>query len=198
MNEKQMNQKPHSANSTVQKELDKAEKQFDQFEKEIKDLTVEKLNEAPKEETEPQLKLSSREMDKIDVTYLKPVRTISSKEQFNEKYRADFNYASERVDFIAQHNEIIGEDIETWTKAFPGQDAEFWRVPVNKPVNGPRYLAERIKACSYHRLSMQDRPVSVDSFGSYTGQMIADSTRQRLDAYPVNRRKSIFMGASGF
>ena len=76
--------------------------------------------------------------------------------------------------------------------------AEWWEVPTNKPIWAPRYVAERIKGCTYHRLTMQDRAISTDGMGTYTGQMIADTTIQRLDAHPVAQRKSVFMGASGF
>ena len=78
--------------------------------------------------------------------------------------------------------------------------AEFWEIPPNKPVWGPRYLAERIKGCSYHRLSMElneKNIVSGDGMGQYFGQMVADKVIQRMDAIPVSNRKSIFMGAAG-
>ncbi len=37
-----------------------------------------------------------------------------------------------------------------------------------------------------------------DHMGTYTGNIVVDSIRQRLDANPASRRKSVFMGASGF
>jgi hypothetical protein len=77
--------------------------------------------------------------------------------------------------------------------------AEEWDVPTNKPVIGPRHLAEQIKKCRYHRLVMEEsRPTSSDYAGTYVGTMIADTTKQRLDAHPVGEKKSVFMGASGF
>jgi len=30
-------------------------------------------------------------------------------------------------------------------KPFPGMPAEEWAIPTNKPINGPRYVAEQIK-----------------------------------------------------
>lgn len=192
-----MSDKP-KVNSSAQKELDKVEKQFTEFKESVDNLTLDRMNEAKKQESEPQTKLSQKELSKNRPLTLKPKRTISSKEKFNEAHRADYNHASERVDFIAENLEIGGENIPMWTKPFPGMPAEEWEVPVNKAVNGPRYLAEQIKRCTYHRLIMQDTITSNDHTGSYFGSMIADVTKQRLDAHPISERKSVFMGASGF
>src|SRR6202044_485178 len=107
-------------------------------------------------------RVSQREMANSRDIYLKPKRTLSCKEPFNEKYRDEYNFKKEYVYFTAVNNEIIGETISLWTKPFAGIPAEEWDVPTNKPLWGPRYLAERIKGCTYHRLKMEDRAVSVD------------------------------------
>lgn len=195
---KELSSKPQ-VNSYAQKELDKAEQKFEQFNEECKNLTLDRMAAAPKEEAEPQTKLSQKEVAASKEIYLKPDRSIGSKEPFNEKFRDDYNFAKEYVCFVAENNEILGEAIELWTKRFPGQPAEFWKVPVNKPVWGPRYLAERLAECTYHRLVMQDNTaISQDGMGTYTGAIVVDSTKHRLNAYPASQRKSVFMGASGF
>lgn len=191
--------KPKVSSGFAQRELDKAEKQFEKFEQEVKDLTYDRMNAAPKEEAEQQTKISNREAQKADGVWLKPKRTISSKEAFNEKYRAEYNFKKEYVKFIAENKEIIGESITIWTKKFPGIPVEEWDVPVNTVVYGPRYLAEQIKECSYHRLRMdENKVVGVNQAGTMTGQLVVDNIVQRLDAIPVSDKKSIFMGASGF
>lgn len=180
---------------TQETELDKLQKQFDKFDESVKEMTLDRMNQAPKLETEMQTKLSSREIANSKDIFLKPEREISSKEKFNENFRTEYEYQSQKVQFIAEHKEIIGEAIEIWTKPFAGMPCEFWRVPTGKAVWGPRYLAERIKGCSYHRLRM-DQTVSsgADGMGQYYGAMAVDNTVQRLDAHPVTGRKSIFMG----
>src|SRR5215467_5764364 len=87
-------------NSESEKELDKAEKQFEKFDSEIKSMTLDRMNMAPKQETEQQTKLSSNEIETTKDIYLKPKRTITSKEKFNEDYRNAFNFAKEYVNFI--------------------------------------------------------------------------------------------------
>lgn len=191
--------KPVNPNSEAAKELDKAEKQFDQFEAEVKSMTMDRMKAAPKEDAEPQNKLSSSDIEKTKDVYLKPKRSISSREKFNERYREDYNYQKEYVRFIPEHREIIGESIELWTKPFAGMPAEEWAIPTGKPVWAPRYVAERIKACQYHRLTMQQHVMTeANSVGQMFGAMAVDTTVQRLDALPVSTRKSVFMGANSF
>lgn len=191
--------KPKMHNSAAQKELDKAESQLQEFEKQINDLTLDRMNTAPKEEVEPQTKLASSEIAKIPDHYIKPSRSIRSHEKFNERFREDYNFAKEYVNFTAEHKELIGENLEFWTKPFPGVPAEYWVVPTNKPVWAPRYVAEQIKRCNYHRLKMDLRTtVGADFMGSYQGNIVIDTTVQRLDATPVSSRKSVFMGSKAF
>ncbi len=186
-------------NSSSEKELDKCEKQFQAFDENIKSLTLDRMNTAPKEEVEPQTKLASSEIAKSKDIYIKPKRSIASREKFNEDYRKDYNFSKEYVHFIAENKEIIGESANFWTKPFAGMPAEEWDIPVNKPVWAPRYVAERIKDCKHHRLVMRDQPTGGDHQGNqYYGAMAVDTVVQRLDAYPVSSRKSIFMGAETF
>lgn len=179
-------------------ELDKLEKQFDKFDEEVKAMTQDRMSAAPKKEVEEQTKLSSGEIEKSKEIYLKPTRTISTHIKFNEKFREDYNFDKEYVHFIAENHECIGDNIEIWTKKYPGQPAEFWTVPTNKPIWGPRYLAEQIKKCCYHRLVMKDSVTATAGVGSFYGTMAADTTVQRLDARPVSSRKSVFTGANNF
>ncbi len=185
-------------NSAGQTELNNAQKQFDEFDKNVKELTQERMNAAPLKEEEKQTKLSQKDLENSKDIYLKPEKRIGSKETFNEKFRDKYNFSKEYVRFIAENKEIIGENIELWSKPFPGLPVEFWKVPVNTPIWGPRYLAEQIARCKYHRLVMTDQVVENSGMGKIYGTMAVDSTRQRLDAVPVSNTKSIFMGASSF
>lgn len=193
-----MTQKPKNMNSASERELEKAQEQFDKFDAEVKEMTMDRMAAAPKEEVEPQTKMSQNEIAKSKDIYLKPKSTISCKEKFNEKYRDDFNFQKEYVNFIAEHKELIGESIELWTRPFPGVPAEEWTVPTNTPIWGPRYLAEQIKRKFYHRLIMKDTATQSTGMGVMYGRIAADSTIQRLDAQPVTKRKSVFMGDKTF
>lgn len=196
--EKSPTSKPKASNSLAQQELDKAEKQFEHFDAEVKSMTMDRMNMAPKEEAEPQTKISTREAQDKPDHYIKPKRTIPSREKFNERFRDDYNFDKEYVKFIAENNEVIGEAVDLWTKPYPGVPAEEWEIPCNKPVWAPRYVAEQIKRKYYHRLTMDHkRNMGADGMAQYYGVMAIDTTIQRLDARPVTNNKSIFMGANG-
>lgn len=194
-----MAEKPKMANSEAEKELDKAAKQIDAFEDNLKSMTQDRMNLAPLKETEPQTQIAQRDKDKLKEIYLKPNRSIGSREKFNETYREEYNFQKEYVHFTAENKEIIGESITLWTKPFAGMPAEEWIVPVNKPLWGPRYLAERLAGCKYHRFIMaQNVATGTDGMGQYYGTMAVDTIIQRLDAKPESARRSVFMGGSGF
>lgn len=191
-----MVEKPKMKNSESERQLDKAEAQFQAFEEDLKQMTLDRTNEAPKLESDQQTKISSKDLENSKDIYLKPSKSIGSKEKFNEKFRDEYNFQKEYVRFIAENKEIIGETIEMWTKPFAGMPAEFWQVPTNKPIWGPRYLAEQITKCKYHRFVMQDNVVENNNMGKIYGQMAVDTTIHRLDALPISTRKSIFMGSA--
>lgn len=191
--------KPKTSNSASQKELDRAEEQFESFDQNIKSLTMDRMSTAPKEDIEPQTKLSQKQIERSKDIYLKPHRSIGCKEKFNENFRSAYEFDKEYVHMIAQNNEIIGEELDFWTKPYAGMPAEEWKVPVNTPVWAPRYVAEKIKRSFYHRLTMKKNVVTeAGSFGEMYGALAVDTTVQRLDAMPVSNRKSIFMGANSF
>jgi len=183
---------------TAQAEMDKLGKQFDAFDENVKSLTLDRMNEAPKQESEPTHKLSQTQIANSKDVYLKPDKIIGCRDRFNEKFRDDYNFQKEYVNFIAENKELIGETIEIWTRPFGGVPAEYWKVPTNKPVWGPRYLAEQIKRKFYHRLVMTNTVTEATGMGQMYGQLAADTTIQRLDANPVSSRKSVFLGAQGF
>lgn len=190
-----MARKPETQSSLAEKELDKVEKQLNAFEDGIKDLTLDRMNAAPKQESEPQTKIAQKDLDKHNDLYLKPHRSVAARDKFNEDYREEYNFAKEYVHFIAENLEIKGETIDMWTRPFAGMSAEWWKIPTNKPIWAPRYVAEQLKRANYHRLVMNEsRQAGSDGMGQYYGTMAADTTVQRLDAIPVSSRKSMFMG----
>lgn len=191
--------RPKSQNSLAAKEMDKVEKQFEDFDKQVKDLTQDRMNMAPKLEVEPQTKMSNREIAKSTDVYLKPVKTIGCRDKFNERFRDKWNHAKEYVQFVCENMEIIGEKVEVWTRPYGGVSAMFWEVPVNTPVWGPRYLAEQLSRCRYHRLMMSENTsIGSDGLGTYTGKIVVDTTVDRIKCDPVTTRTSITMGSKAF
>lgn len=194
-----MAEKPTSRNSASEKELDKVEKQFQAFDENVKSMTLDHLNQVPKQESEASHKMTQNEIADAKDIYIQPFKSINSREKFNENYRDDYNFAMEWVYITAQNNMIINEFLQFWTKPFAGMPFEEWKVPVNKPIWVRRHVAERIKGCVHHELHMDEsKRVDSNEYGDMVGQMVAKKTIQRLDAHPATKRKSIFMGAGSF
>lgn len=200
-----MVEKP-KVNSAGERELSRAEKQLETFNQDVKELVSNRPMALERSESEPQAKLSSKDVQHSKDVYLKPEKSISAvdsksgeKQKFNEKFRSQYEFDREYVHFIAQHNEILGDTIEIWTRPYGGMPAEFWKVPTNKPVWGPRYLAEQIKRKFYHRLKTENSVMTGgDSSMQYHGALVVDTTVNRLDAFPVSAKKSIFMSSGSF
>jgi hypothetical protein len=188
-------------NAQGQAELDKAEKQFAEFDQEVKDKagTVpapRKMDLSKRSDVEMQVPMSQNQIAGFKDIYLKPKKSIGSKEKFNERFREQWEFDRQQVAFIAEHKEVQGESLDLWTKPFPGCNCEEWVVPVNVPVWGPRYLAEQIKRKYYNRLSIdENKQVGTNQAGTMYGQLIVSEQKQRLDCHPVNKgNTSIFMG----
>jgi hypothetical protein len=198
--QKSSSPRPKTHSSLADQEMDKVEAQFKEFDDQVKEMTLDRMNQSPKHEFQQQTEIASIDRAKLKEIFLKPSNSIGCREKFNEKFRKSYEFDKELVHFEAENHEIIGESIELWTRPYPGMPAEFWKIPVNTAVWAPRYVAERIKGCSYHRLVMkQNVGVGSDGQGNqYYGAMAADSTIQRLDARPISSKKSIFMGGNNF
>lgn len=193
-------------NSAAQKEIDKAEKNFETFSEEIKKHGSRDINDVPLEESAPQTELSRKEIRNAQEIYLKPKRKIfpaadpktGKPQEFNEKFRKDYEDKREYVRFIAENKEIVGETITLWTKPFPGIPAEEWEIPVNKPVNAPKYVYDNVKRCRYTRLMMDESPTNVEGGMTYYGRLIAKQKVERLSASKADEEITISMGTCNF
>jgi hypothetical protein len=180
-----MAKRPETSSGFAEQELDRAEAQFKAFDENVKSLTQDALNSAPLTETEEQTKLSKRELKNTGAKYIKPSRSINTKEQakpLDEKQKQAHARAWERIECIVENKEVIGETVEFWTREFPCDPADFWQVPTNVLVNIPRLVAKNLSRCKYHRLRMEEnRGTGTDGMGQYYGALVADSTIARIE-----------------
>lgn len=194
-----MAEKPKATSSLAEKELDKAEKQFEAFDKEVKSMTLDRMNQAPRLETDISDKRSQNDIASSNMLYLKPKRTVPSREKFNEDYRGEYERAKERVEFTAENKEVQGESLEFWTKPFPGMPAEEWVVPVGVSVNAPAYVKRRIDECYYHRFSMnQGMSTGTSREGQFFGAMVVDNVINRLETHEVKKNPRVYMGSRSY
>jgi hypothetical protein len=180
-----MSKRP-DVNSEGQRELDKVDAQLQSHVQKMESIDVNKINNTQVQDFNPQTKMSNREVAKADAIYLIPDRAMPCRAKFNEDYRKEYEYYKQPVRFVAENKEIIGETIEIWTKKYAGVPYEFWKVPTNRVVVAPRYLAERLADCKYRRIVMkEDKITGTDGMGSYFGRLEAEQVVSRFDARPA-------------
>lgn len=177
-----------------QKELDNIETLLNDVGTHNKSLDYDQRLSAPKQETEPQTKIARSEIDKAPEIYLKPKRSFPAREKFNEKFRDQYNYDREYVEFIAENNEVIGESADFWIKKFPGTPCEEWVIPVNKPVWAPRYVKQRLEECGYTVFRASQSLKSEEGI-NYNGYLEIQERKNRLNAREVSKKKNIYMGS---
>lgn len=141
--------------------------------------------------------VSRKEADKKGVTRLTPQKTIGAPQKFNERFRKEYEFSEEYVEFIAHHKESPGSVIEIWTRRYGGMPAKFWIVPTGKPICAPRCVAEQIRGCKHHVMEMDAHTVtSSDGLGTYHGAITVKKEVNRLEAEPISNSISVFMPAS--
>jgi hypothetical protein len=180
-----------NVNGEAQKELDKTEASFDEFKSMMKSYNPLDNRMSPKEE-EPVIKMSNRDMNKMDAPVIRPIRSVNrvnsekAKTYWNEKYQKMHDYDWEYVKCKVENREIINEDVETWTAKYGCDPAHLWRVPVNKPVWIPRLLASQLAQCKYNKIIMQEEKIrGQDGMATYTGTLEVEQTINRINCTPV-------------
>lgn len=184
-------------NEEGRKELAKADVQFNEVKRDFKETVTEVIERTislPECVPDHDIRRSTKELKQADVLVLKPLKSISDKSKFNEKYRKEWEEAWTYVKAIVENHEIIGESVECWTKKFPGDPAHFWRVPVNKPVMMPRLLAQQLAECKYHRIVMEEKAQSSGDGLTFYGAAQAVEVRNRISARIIPESTKIAMG----
>lgn len=178
-------------------ELRKADDQFQELQQDFKETinsAIERKISIPECVPDHDARQSMSVRNSQDVPVLKPLKSISDKAKFNEKYRKDWERGWEYVKAIVQNYEIIGESVECWTHKFAGDPAHFWRVPVNKALMMPRLLAEQLAECKYHRIVMDEKCHTASDGLTFFGAVQAVEVRQRIGAQIIPDTKTVAVG----
>jgi hypothetical protein len=178
------------------KQLESIERQINQQEDQIKSLTLDETNKSPVLEQESSMQLSQKELAKKPDVYIKPTRTLAPgrKEKFLDAWKSEYESRKQYVEYTVENNEVIGEDVTLWSKPYPGLPMEEWVLPTNKPIWIPKYVAEQVQNCRYHKFIMDKTPVNTTGEATYYGAMQVKNTVNRLDAKVVDKRPRVFMG----
>jgi len=190
---KRRKRRPRFLESEKNKEIEKVDLQIDALTQQMSALDQDTINKAPIRETEPQTLMTKAQEKYTDAPVIKPTKSMSAVGKPIPKQAKARKEGWEYVKVIAEHNELIGENIELWINPFAGDPCSYWEIPTNKPIYIPRFLAEHLATRNYHRLKMQDRPATQltaemhsDGMASQpSGQFVAKETIRRIDCRRV-------------
>lgn len=190
-------EKPKVQSPELKKEIDKLDTSLNAMHTEAKQDNDVSFIQTHNYDLEEQTKKSSRELSKENIIHLTPSKWLADGQKFNEAFRKDWEFAKMRVNFIAEHREMKGERVELWTHEFGGVGAEFWRVPVNCVVNGPRYLAEQMHKNGYKSKVMDEHALkdrlTSENYNEDHVPFGKDVFKKRINAQPYVARTTISM-----
>ena len=110
-----------------------------QLTQDLSELTVDKINQAPVIEPEPQTKLTNKQLaDSMGLLYIEPIRKMPPFGTLPEKLKKEHARDWEYVKGIYENIESMGESAEFWYVKYPGDPDCLWRIPANIPVFVPR------------------------------------------------------------
>jgi hypothetical protein len=179
--------KPRLSSREGNIELEKVESQFVEKQNEMANLTMQERQNIPMQETDPQTKLSKKQLNEMGYIIIKPKKRIGTIQKPEPKWQKEREHAWQLVKAILENKESPGEVIEMWTHPFKGDNYDFWELPTNKPILIPRHLANDVAASNYVQYKMEadeKQIVNEDGAATYIGKMVTTTRKQRLSAQP--------------
>lgn len=89
-------------------------------------------------------KVSSKDKREAGILYLEPVTRIPTGGKKHPEIEKQREYLYEWVKGIYENKIIGGEGIDFWLGVIPGDDYCRWKVPANRPVALPRFVAQHL------------------------------------------------------
>ena len=146
-------------------------------------LTVDKINDsAPEpEETEPQVKLSLKEIAKLEnIPYIEPTSQLGAFGKLPEKLRKQHERDWEYVKGMLENNVSPGQYVDFWYSIYPGDPDCYWIVPANRVCYVPRMIATHLeKAMKFHQFDYVEKPSNTWRKDDYQQELITTSTHYR-------------------
>ena len=140
----------------------------------MKDLTVDKINETPVTEPEETIQetagMSAKEMAKtLGCRYIEPTRKLSAFGTLPDKMKKERDRDWEYVQGMYENIESPGETLEFWLCLYPGDPDCMWSIPSNIPVYVPRMVAKHLESIQkYHKFGYVEKPQGILSPEEFT------------------------------
>lgn len=154
---------------------------------EMNSLTVDEINQTPSQDPEPQIKLSKKEIAKMEgVLYIEPKRTLPAVGTLPESQKKIREHDWEYVKGIFENLEINGEPIKFWYVKYAGDRDCLWEIPCNVPVYVPRMIAKHLEeGMKYHKFDFLQKPEGTWRPDEFTHQFAPTSTFYRGKFRPI-------------
>lgn len=149
--------------------------------KDLNAMTVDEVNKTPVAEVETEIKMSKKEMAKLEnVPYLEPLRKLVAVGILPEKLKSRHAYDWEYVKGIFENFEVSGEPVTFWYSKYPGDPDCLWEVPCNIPVYVPRMIAQHLEeVMKYHKFDYVETDVKSWKSDQFTHQLRPIATHYR-------------------
>jgi hypothetical protein len=166
--------------------------------KEMNELTVDKICEAAPEakEVEQQVKINYKELaEREGIEYIEPVRKLLPFGTLPEKWRKMRDHDWEYVKGVFENEVSKGESIKFGFSKWPGDPDCVWEVPANRPVYVPRMIAKHlsgekdehtgIQAMEYHTFDHIQKAHNQWKKDHFADQFAVTGTQKRGTFRPI-------------
>ena len=156
-------------------------------EQSLKELTVDKINETPDVELEPQTKLTNRQLaDSLGCKYIEPLSKLKAIGTLPEKLRKQHARDWEYVKGIYENINEIGQAITFSLCLYPGDPDCVWKIPANTPVYVPRMVANHLENVQqYHTFSHVEKAPNQLAVDEFTDEFQVTGTMYRGKFRPI-------------
>lgn len=157
------------------------------MQKDLNDLTIDKINDlAPSfDDVPPQI--SAREKAKLEnAQFIEPLRTLPALGTLPEKLKKEHAHAWEYVKGIYENYVVNGEPLRFWLSLYPGDKDCLWEIPANRPVFVPRMVAKHLEEVQcYHTFDYVEAPVHNLRADQFTHNFSVTGTHYRGKFRPI-------------
>ncbi len=101
------------------------------------------MEKARSDRTEVQSKISEFKKKFPDAVYLEPAARIPTSGNRHPEWEKQREYLHEYVVGVFE-SQLVGTQLDFFLTGLPGDDYCRWKIPVNKPVGIPRFVAQHL------------------------------------------------------
>jgi hypothetical protein len=123
---------------------EKAVRRAEDFEEAVRGMKEAGSRQEEQVDVELTAKISTKDKREDGILYLEPAIRIPTGGNKHPEMEKQRSYLYEWVKGVYENKLIGGEGIEFFLTGLPGDDYCLWKIPANRPVALPRYVAQHL------------------------------------------------------